>query len=80
MVHLLGLYARVVDHLVVRNVAQGALLGGGSTLHPNKKSNKIGLCIFVQSDGISLNAVPSFYEFITSLMPAIVRFISSSLM
>jgi len=28
---LLGRYARVVDHLAVRNVAQGAPLGGGST-------------------------------------------------
>lgn len=44
------------------------------------KSNKVGLYIFVQSGGILLNAVPSFYEFIISLMPAIVRFISSSLM
>jgi len=30
---LLGRYARVVDHLAVRNVAQGVPLGGGSTLH-----------------------------------------------
>jgi hypothetical protein len=28
-------YARSVDHLTVRNVAQGAPLAGGSTLHPN---------------------------------------------
>jgi len=31
---LLGHYARVVDHLAVRNVVQGAPLGGGSTFHP----------------------------------------------
>ena len=30
---LSGSYARVVDHLAVRNVAQGAALGGRSTLH-----------------------------------------------
>jgi len=30
---LLCRYARVVDHLSVRDVAQGAPLGGGSTLH-----------------------------------------------
>ena len=29
-----GRYARVVDHLAVKNVAQGAPLWGGSTLHP----------------------------------------------
>ena len=29
-----GRYARVVDHLAVRDVAQGAPLEGGSTLHP----------------------------------------------
>jgi len=34
---LLGRYARVVDHLAVRNVAQGALLGGGSTGRPGQK-------------------------------------------
>ena len=32
---LLGRYARVVDHIAVRDVAHGAPLGGGSTLHPN---------------------------------------------
>ena len=32
---LLGRYARVVDHIAVRDVAQRAPLGGGSTLHPN---------------------------------------------
>jgi len=31
---LLSRYARVVDHLTVENVAQGAPLGGGNTLHP----------------------------------------------
>ena len=31
---MLGRYARVVDHLAVRDVAQGAPLGGGSTLDP----------------------------------------------
>jgi len=30
---LLGRYVGVVDHLAVRNVAEGAPLGGGSTLH-----------------------------------------------
>ena len=30
---LLGCYARVADHLAVRDVVQGAPLGGGSTLH-----------------------------------------------
>jgi len=30
IIGLLGRYARVVDHLAVRNVAQGAPLGGGS--------------------------------------------------
>ena len=29
------IYARVVDHLAVRDVAHGAPLGGGSTLHAN---------------------------------------------
>ena len=29
----LGRYARVVDHLAVKNVPQGAPLGGRSTLH-----------------------------------------------
>ena len=29
----LGRYARGLDHLAVRDVAQGAPLGGGSTLH-----------------------------------------------
>jgi len=33
MVMWLGRYARFIDHLPVRNVAQGAPLGGGSTLH-----------------------------------------------
>ena len=31
---MLGRYAIVVDHLAVRNFAQGAPLEGGSTLHP----------------------------------------------
>jgi hypothetical protein len=30
----LGHYAMVVDHLALKNVVQGATLGGGSTLHP----------------------------------------------
>jgi hypothetical protein len=30
----LGRYARVIDHLAVKTVDQGAPLGGGSTLHP----------------------------------------------
>jgi len=30
----LSRYARVVDHLAVKNVAWGAPLGGGYTLHP----------------------------------------------
>ena len=34
LTNLLGRYARFVDHLAVRDVAQGAPLGGGSTLHP----------------------------------------------
>jgi hypothetical protein len=29
----LGRYAKIVDHLAVKNVAQGAPLGGGSNLH-----------------------------------------------
>ena len=33
-------YARVVDHLAVRKVAQGAPLGGGSTLHLQQSSVK----------------------------------------
>jgi hypothetical protein len=33
LIDLLGRYARVVDHLAVKDVAQGAPLGGGSTLH-----------------------------------------------
>ena len=40
--NLLGRYATVVDHLAVRDVAQGAPLGGGSTLHPGLNKNKIG--------------------------------------
>jgi len=28
--------ARIVDHLAVKNVAQGASLRGGSTLHPGR--------------------------------------------
>jgi len=31
-INWLGRYARVVDHLALKNVAQGAPLGGGSTL------------------------------------------------
>jgi len=31
LIDLLGRYARIVDHLAVRDVAQGAPLGGGST-------------------------------------------------
>jgi len=34
LINLSGRYARVVDNLAVRNVAQGAPLGGGSTLRP----------------------------------------------
>jgi len=49
----LGHYARVVDHLVVKNVAQGAPLGGGgSTLHPqasNMQFVKSTVCIFCTS-------------------------------
>ena len=37
LTNLLGRYARIVDHLAVRDVAQGAPLGGGSTLHPSRK-------------------------------------------
>jgi len=33
---VIGRYARVVDHLAVRNIAQGAPLAGGSTLRPTK--------------------------------------------
>jgi hypothetical protein len=33
LIDLLGRYAGVVDHLAVRDVAQGAPLGGGSTLY-----------------------------------------------
>jgi len=32
-VNWLGRHAGVVDHLAVKNVAQGAPLGGGSTSH-----------------------------------------------
>jgi len=32
LINQLGRYARAVDHLAVQNVAQGAPLGGGSTL------------------------------------------------
>ena len=35
LTNLLGRYARVVDHLAVRDVAQGAPLGGVSNLHPS---------------------------------------------
>jgi len=35
LMKLLGRYARVVDCLAANNVAQGAPLGGGSTLHPS---------------------------------------------
>ena len=31
---VLGRYDIVLDHLAVRDVAQGTPLGGGSTLHP----------------------------------------------
>jgi hypothetical protein len=31
LIDLLGRYSRVVDHLAVKDVAQGAPLGGGST-------------------------------------------------
>ena len=34
LVNQLDRYARVVDHLAIQNVAQGAPLGGGSTLRP----------------------------------------------
>jgi hypothetical protein len=39
-------YARVVDHLAVQNVAQGAPLGGGSTLriHEPMDRNHLGQC------------------------------------
>jgi len=37
LVNQLGRYARVVDHLDVENVAKGAPLGGGSTLHHSIK-------------------------------------------
>jgi len=37
LINQLGHYARVVDHLAILNVAQGAPLGGGSTLHHSIK-------------------------------------------
>jgi hypothetical protein len=33
LMNWLGRYARVVDHIAVKNVDQGEALGGGSTLH-----------------------------------------------
>jgi len=36
LINLLGRYARVVDHLAVRDFAQGASLRGGSTLQPGE--------------------------------------------
>ena len=42
--NLFGRYARVVDHLAVRNIVQGAPLGGGSTLRPTESN--IELTIF----------------------------------
>jgi len=43
---LLGRCARLVDHLAVKNVAQGAPLGGGSTLHPR---SHLGRCTALSS-------------------------------
>ena len=42
LINLLGRYARVVDHLAIRDVAQGAPLGGGSTLHPSASGDVLG--------------------------------------
>jgi len=36
----LGRCARVVDHLAIKNVAQGAPLGGGSTLQPMDRNHE----------------------------------------
>ena len=33
LINWLGRYARIIDHLAVKNVAQGAPVRGGSTLH-----------------------------------------------
>jgi hypothetical protein len=52
-IDLLGRYARVVDHLAVRDVAQGAPLGGGSTvlcsLHETIDRNHLGRCTALSS-------------------------------
>jgi len=37
----LGRYAGVVDYIAVKNVAQGAPLGGGSTLHPTLRYTEV---------------------------------------
>jgi len=44
-------YARVVDHLVIRSVAQGAPLGAGSTLHLHETMdrNHLGRCTALSS-------------------------------
>jgi len=39
-INLLGRYARVVDHLDVRKIAQGAPLGGGSNLQKKKNPSR----------------------------------------
>jgi hypothetical protein len=39
----LGRYARVADHSAVKDVAQGALLGGETTLHPNSSTLDVGI-------------------------------------
>jgi len=44
---LLRRYARVVDHIAARDVAQGAPLEGGSTLHPILQN--INICIINQN-------------------------------
>jgi len=46
---LLGRSARVVDHLAVRNVAQGAPLGGGCSLHETMDRNHLRRCTALSS-------------------------------
>jgi len=50
LINWFGRYASAVDHLAVQNLAQGAPLGGGSTLHPKDES----FCDF--------NSVVSFFK------------------
>jgi hypothetical protein len=40
LIDWLGRCARFADHLAVRNIAQGAQLGGGSTLYPKSMQGK----------------------------------------